>query len=178
MDLRPALLALVIVPGAAGHGVGVHIDRIDRVADGHDIIYAQNVADVAAVAFGAVGDENLVLGDLHAPGAEVVLCNGMAQELVALLRAVALEGLLAGHLVHRFMHGGDDRRDKRQGDVADTHFDELCLRVLRSVGGGAPGDLGEQVAAGQLLIIGVDFSQWYLPPIFYMYSGQSRSSST
>ena len=48
------------VAGVAGHHVGVHIHRIDRIGDGDDVALAEDVEDVAGIAFRAVGNEDLV----------------------------------------------------------------------------------------------------------------------
>ena len=52
--LRPLPRLGVILPRPAGHGVGVHIDRIYRVTHRHHIVHRENVHDVAAVALGAI----------------------------------------------------------------------------------------------------------------------------
>ena len=155
-DVRPALGIRIVVAGAAGHGVGVHVDRIDRIAHGHDVVHGEDIADVAAVALGAVGDEDLVRGDGDVPRGEIVLGDGVAQKGVALLGAVAVEGLGSGEVVYGGVHGGDDGRGERAGDVADAHLDEARFGVRLLVGGGAAGDFREQVAAGQLLVVAID----------------------
>ena len=53
-DVGPTLGLFVPLAGAAGHGVAVDVDGVDRVAHGHDVVEAEDVADVAAVALGAV----------------------------------------------------------------------------------------------------------------------------
>ena len=56
---------------------------------------------------------------------EVVLGDRLAQEVVALLGAVAVERVAAGHLVDGLVHRLDDRGRQRLGDVADAHADDL-----------------------------------------------------
>ena len=68
-----------------------------------------------------------------------------AQEFVADVRAVALEGLAAGHLVGGLVHGADDGGRQRLGHVADAEVDQADVGMgvgerLRP----AP-DLGEQI---------------------------------
>ena len=155
-QVGPPACCRVVVPGPARHGVGVHIDGVHRVAHRHHVVHTEDVPDVAAVALGAVGDEDLIGGDVHTPGPVVVLGNGLPQEVVALLRAVAVEPLGGGHLVHRPVHGGGDGGGQRPGHVADAQPDQLPVRVGLAVGGHPPGDLGKQIAAGQLVVIGID----------------------
>src|SRR5207248_3439920 len=101
--------------------------------------------DIAGVALGAVGDENLVGRDVAAAGLEVVLSDGFAEEVVALLGAVAAEGFAAGHLVDGLVHGLGDGRRQRLGDVADGHAADLGRGVFLGEGGDAAADLGEEV---------------------------------
>ena len=85
-----------------------------------------------------------------------MLGDGVAQKGVALLGPIAVEGLGGGEVVYGGVHGGDDGRGERAGDVADAHLDEARVGVRFLVGGGAPGDFREQVAAGQLLVVAID----------------------
>ena len=157
-DVRPALGGLVVVARAAGHGVGVNVHGVHRVAHGHHVVDVEDVADVAAVGLGAVGDEDLVVGDVDAAVVEVALGDGGAQEVVALLGAVAVERLSLRHVLDGGVHGLNDGRRKRARHVTDAHLDELGLGVRLGVRGGAARDFGEQVAAGEFLVIRVDLS--------------------
>ena len=138
------------VPGPARHGVGVYIHRIDGVAHGHHIVHVEDVPDVAAVALCAVGDEDLLGLDVHAPLLIVELGDGLPQEGIALLGAVAMEALIGPLLVHRLVHGLYHGGDQGAGHVADGQLDDLGLGMGGGVGGDAPGHLGKQIAAGQL----------------------------
>ena len=51
---------------------------------------------------------------------EVVLQDGVAQEVVALLGAVAPESLSGGHLVGSLVDGLDDGRCQWLGDITDA----------------------------------------------------------
>ena len=157
-DVRPALGGFVVVACAAGHGVGIHVHGIHRVAHGYHVVDVQDVADVAAVGLCAVGDEDLVIGDVDAERMEIALGDGGAQEIVTLLGAVAVEGLGLRHVLDGGVHGLDDGRDERTRDVADAHLDELRLGMRLGIRGGTAGDLGEQIAAGKFLVIRVDLS--------------------
>ena len=79
-----------------------------------------------------------------------MLRDGLPQEGVALLRAVAVEALKGAHLVHRLVHRLDDRGGQGTGHVADGQLDDLGLGVGGRIGGDPPGDLREEIAAGQL----------------------------
>ena len=141
----------------AGHDVGVDVDRIDRIGDGDDVVGGEDVQDVAAVALGAVGDEDLVGGDVAAAARKSCLRDGLAQELVALLGAVALEGFAAGHFVQRpcacasMTAGGS-------GSVTSP----MPMRMICASGCAAAKaftraiDLGKEVAGLELEIIVVD----------------------
>ena len=64
---------------------------------------------------------------MNAASHEIVLHDGVAQELVALLRAIAAECVLACHLIHSLVHSLNDRGAERLGYVAYTKTDYLCL---------------------------------------------------
>ncbi len=155
-DVGPALRRLVVEACAAGHGVGVDVDGVDRVAYGDAIVDGEDIADVAAVTLGTVGDEDLVGGNVHAAGREVVLDDGLAQEIVALFGAVAVESVDMGEVVNGGVHGLDNGRRERTRYVADAHLDELDVRMGRGEVGRTMGDLAEEVAAGEFLIVLVD----------------------
>ena len=53
---------------AAGHHIGVQVDRIDRVGDGNANIGGKDFLNVAGVAFGPVADENFIGVDVRATG--------------------------------------------------------------------------------------------------------------
>ena len=156
-QLGPLAQLLLEVTGPAGHGVGIHIHGVDGVTHGHHVVGAEDVADVAAVALGAVGDKDLVGLDIHAPGGIVGLGNGLPQEIVALLGTVAVEALKGTHLIHRLVHGFNDSGGQRPGHITDAQTDHLGLGVLGGVSGQTAGDLRKQIAAGQLEEILVHF---------------------
>ena len=116
---------------------------------------AEDVEDVAGVAFGAVADENFVVGHVAAAVAKIILRDGGAQPFVALFRAVAVERLAHGHFVHGLVHGGDDGGRQRLGHVADAAADEAFggfgIRVAKRLH--APADFGKQITGFELEII-------------------------
>ena len=95
---------------AANHHVRVDIDGIDGVGDTDEVVPVQQFLEVTRVGLRTVVDENLVDVEVDAARQEVVLQNGLTQEVVALLRAIASESLgcshLVGCLVHRLDNGG------------------------------------------------------------------------
>ena len=146
-QLTPPAQGLVKVPCPARHGVGVHIDGVDRVAHGHHVVHAENVPNIAAVALGSVGDKDFAGADGYAAGLVVVLGDCATQELIPLLGPIAVEVLGGGHLVHGGVHGGGDGGGKGPGHIPNAQADEAALRVLRRVGGHAAGNLRKEIAA-------------------------------
>ena len=98
---------------ASRHGVGILVHGIDGVGEGDDGVAAEKLLEVAYVAFRAVADEDLVGVERHAAGEVVVFENGLAEEGVALFRAVAAEGFDAAHFVHGLVQGFDDGGNER-----------------------------------------------------------------
>ena len=143
---------------AASHDIRVEVDRVYRVRDGDLVGRAEDLLDVAAVALGAVADENLVRRDLDAAVRVVVLDDGFRQERVALLRAVAVERLSLRLIVDRLVHGLDADLRQRLRDIADAEADDVGIRVRFLVGGDTARDLREEIAARQLQIVIVNGS--------------------
>ena len=141
---------------AAGHDVGVHVDRIDGVghADG-EAAGGEEFLEVAGVALGAVADEDLVRLDVGAAGLEVGLGDGLAQEVVAELGAVAAEGGVGAHFADGLLHGLDAGGREGASHVADAQANEAGV----GMGGGeladARGDRREQVRGLDLGEMGV-----------------------
>src|SRR6185369_5746618 len=158
------VVALVVgLAGAADHDVGVVVDRVDRVADGHHVVQGEDVQDVGAVALGAVGDEHLL--GLQADTQRLVgfLDDGVDQPVVALLRAVAGEMLGGAQVVHGVVEGLQHGRRQRAGHVADAQADDLGGRVGLGEGAHAAADLGEQVAGFKFQVVVVDLChRWYV----------------
>ena len=80
---------------------------------------------------------------------EVVLQDRLAQEVVALLRAIAPETLLGGHLVGGLVDGLDDGGSQRLCHVADTQTNHVGLRVGGLEGIHLFGDICKQVIVRQ-----------------------------
>ena len=123
------------------------------------LLRAEDVEDVAGVALRAVGDEDLVVGDVDAVRAVVVLRDGVR----AGTRSPApgrsrWKVSRVAHLIHGLVHRVAHRRGQRLGHVADAAADH-ALRRLRICGGEslhAPGDLGKEVAGLELEVVFVE----------------------
>lgn len=135
---------------SSAHDVAVHVDRIDGVGDGHAVVPAQQFADASRVALGAVVDEDFGGREVDAAWGEVVLQDGLDEEVVALFGAVAAEGLRVCHLVHSLVHGFDAGGWQGAGDVADAQADDVLFGMGDLERVHLLGDVGEEVAAGQL----------------------------
>ncbi len=157
-EVEDARVAALVVgrPRAARHHVGVDVDGVDRVGHRDPRVRGEDLLDVSAVLLAAVGDEDLVGGDLDAARAVVVLADRVDQEVVAVLRPVAAEALRARHLVGGPVERGDDRRGQGLGDVADAQADQLRVGVGVGEGRHAAPDLGEEIARRELQIVLVD----------------------
>ena len=146
----------------AGHDVGIHIDRIDRVLQGDFVLVAENVENVCAIAFRAVGHKNFVVGNVQPAVAIIVLRNRAPQKIVALFGAVTVEGFPVAHFVHGLVQGVDDRRRQRFGHIADAAANQAFggSGVLVAKDFNAPGDFREQVARFQFQIMMVQVSHF------------------
>ena len=111
-----------------GHHVGVDIDRIDRISDEHRVVLIEEIQDVAEIRLRTVRDEDLVEGELYAE-LLIIRLNRCLQEIVALLRTVATEGLGHAHLLRCFHHRIDDGLRQRTGDITDPHTDQLTAEL-------------------------------------------------
>ena len=133
------------VSGASAHDVGVDIDGIDGVGDAERVVRSEDVAEVSGVAFCAIVDENLVGVDLDASWCEIVFDDGLAQELIAVLRTVAAERLGAAHLVHGAVQCFDDGGCQGSSDVTDAHADDGGFGVCLLIGCDFLGDVRKKI---------------------------------
>ena len=76
--VAPCLRRRIISPGPARHHVGVHIDRIHRVADRDLVVDTKNLLDISGITLGSVGNEYLVGGDIASPRLVILLRHGAA----------------------------------------------------------------------------------------------------
>ena len=86
----------------------------------------------------------------------VVADQRIVQEAVALLVAVAVEGLLLGLILDRRVQRVDDRGHERAGHVADAQTDDVRLRVCGGILAHLAGDGGEQIALLEIVVILID----------------------
>ena len=159
-EINKPLVGADFVRGASvpGHDVRVHVNGIDGVHDGDEIVVAEDVEDAAAVALRSVGDKNFVVLDVEAPVAVVVLRDGVSEKIVALLGAVASESFARAHVVHGLVECGEDGSRKRFGDVADAAADHVFrgVGILVAEKFHAPRDLGEEVSGAELEVVVVE----------------------
>ena len=94
---------VIEITGAAAHNIGVNINGINRVGDADGAVFSEDIAEVARVALRAVVDKYLVDVDIDAARRKVVVGDGLAQELIAVLRPVTPESFGVGLLVHGLM---------------------------------------------------------------------------
>ena len=98
---------------AAGHDVVVHVDWVDRVGNENRVVLAEQIQQVAQIAFGTVRNEDFRHIQRNAVTGVIVL-DGAAQELIALLAGdIAVEGALVALLLDGFVHGLGHRRRQR-----------------------------------------------------------------
>ena len=71
---------------------------------------AEHIADVSAVALGAVADEHFAGFEEDAAGGVIVFDDGVDQERIALFGPVSVKCILACHFIDRLVHGFDDGR--------------------------------------------------------------------
>ena len=144
--------------GAASHHIAVHVHRIDRVGHGDAIALSKDVEDVAAVALGAVGDEDLIGADLTAAGLEIMRGDRLSQPGVTLLRAIAVEAFGRSHRIDGELHGIAARLRQRFGHVADAESDQGGVGVGSAEGLHPSADFREQVTSFEFEVIAVDLN--------------------
>ena len=136
------------VARVADHDVGINIDGVDGVGDGHAVAGPEDVEDVAAIAFGTVGDENFIVLDFQSAVAEVVLRDGASEKIVALFRSIAAEGVTMAHFIDRGVQRFEAGGGERFGHITDAAADDFGggVRVGFAEGFDAARDFGEEVA--------------------------------
>ena len=157
---------------AAVGDVVIHIGGVHRVRHQHGVVHIEQAQHVGQVALGTVGDEDLILSDLGA-AAGVVALDGLLQEGVALLRAIAVETFLGAHLVGSVMHGLDHALGQRLGHIADAQTDDLLFRVCLLISSHFVGNVHEQVACLQLVVVFVHFHSTF-PRFYHWYNPLSH----
>ncbi len=178
-EVADSLVGAMLIGGSgvSGHDVGIHVDGVDGVGDGDAVTVSEDVEDVGAIAFGAVGDKDLVVGDGESAFAEVVFRDGVAEEVVALFGAVAAEGFAGGHFVDGAVEGGDDGGGEGFGDVADAAADEAAggFGVLVAELADASADFREEVAGFEFEVVVVEVGHGWSGP--GMAAGSQRGGT-
>ena len=120
-QIHEAFIAAVLPTGprVPSHHICVDIDRINRIGDGDLVLVAENVEDVAAIAFRTVRDKNFVVGDLNVVFAIIVLCNFGSKKFVTLFRAIAAKCLAMTQLLDCALHCFNCRARERLRDVTN-----------------------------------------------------------
>ena len=141
---------------AAAHQIAVDVDGIDGVGD-EDGIVAQDIGQIAEIAFGAVPDVDLVGREADAPAA-IGIGDRFADKIVAVFRRIAAEGRLTALLRDRLLHGLCDAGGEGQGHVPDAEADDLAVGM-----GGAEGihprrDFAEEIALLHVKKMSVDLN--------------------
>ena len=157
MDARVSA-AFVGLAGVPGHNVGIDVDGVNRIGDSQAVFMPEDVENVAAIAFGAVRNEDFVISDLDAAVPVIVLSDDVPEKLVALLGAVSAKSGANGHFIDRRMQGRNDRGRQRFGDIANAATDHASGHsgVGFTEGFHAPGNLGKEVTGFEFQIVVVE----------------------
>ena len=86
----------------------------------------------------------------------VVADQRLVQETVALLVAVAVEGLLPGLILYCRVQCVDNRGYERTGHVADAQTDDIRLRVRSGIFTYLAGNSREQIALLEVVVVLID----------------------
>jgi len=141
---------IVCRPRPAGHHIGIHIYRIDRVSHGSHIVQAEDFLQIADVAFGTVADKDFVRRDLRPSCLKVVFGNGFPQKLIALFRTIAAEGLPTAHFPNGLVHGLADGLRQRLRNISDTKSDEGSIGMSLGKSRYTTADFRKQIAGPEL----------------------------
>ena len=92
----------------------------------------------------------------------IVCLDGILQEVIALLWAIAAEALLMAQLIDSGMHRVDGSLRQRQGDIADAHADNRCIRMRCGIVRNLLRDGRKQIALCNIRKIMIHFHRLYL----------------
>ena len=132
--------------------VGVDIGGIGRLGHKRRVDAGKQVEDGAEIVACTARNENFVRVQLDAAHG-IVTADRFLQKRRAALRHISVKRLLLRLIVHRLVHGGNDRVAQRQRHVADTQPQQMRRRVLRRIGVDALLDVIEKIGAFQLVIM-------------------------
>ena len=151
VELKDRLVAINRVTKVTKGGRTFTFAAIVVVGDGNGVIGAEDFLDVAAVALGTVGHEYLVRFD--AQPLIVVLDDFVHQEAVALLRAVAPEGIWGGHFVNSLVHSLNTSLGQRQGNITNAQRNHISLWMSLYKSSSTMGGFPKKIAASQFEIV-------------------------
>ena len=137
--------AIAISATATDHHVRVDVNGIDGIGHTNEVVPVEQFLEVTRIALCTVVDEDLVDIEMNATCQKIVLEDGLAQEIIALLRTVAAEPFDATHLVGRLMHCLDNGRCQRLRHVAYAEGYHVGLGMHHLKGVHLLGNVGEQV---------------------------------
>src|SRR4051812_4396615 len=101
--------------GMTSHHVRVYVDRINGIRNRDAVLMSEDVEDEPAIGFGAVRDEDLIVGDLDAAIAKIMLGDFPAKKFVALVGRITAKSFAMTEFLDRAMHRGDHGRRQRLG---------------------------------------------------------------
>ena len=156
---------------AAVGDVVIHIGGVDGVGHQDGVVRIEQAQDVGQVALGAVADKDLAGLQLDAP-ARIIALDGLAQEIVALLGAVAVEAFGGAHLLDGGGHGLHHAFGQGTGDIPDAHADDVAAGMGLLVLGHPAVDLHKEIAFLQFAVMMVHLhSQRVLSAIWWFNDG-------
>ena len=142
-------------PSMTGHHVGVDVNRVNRIDDSDTILMAKNIQNIAAIAFGTVGDKNLIVFDIQIPLAIVVFRDGVTKKLIPLFWPITAERVPARKFIDRPMHRVDHCRGERFRNIPDAAADQRLsqFRIFLAELTNSASDLRKKVAGFQFEIM-------------------------
>ena len=146
-DIAPARCLIIIFTCTACHDVGIHINRINRIADRDHIILLENFLNIAGIALGAVGNKDLIIRDFTASCSVIILRNRVTQKFVAEVGRVAAKGLRPAHFIDSLVQCLNNRGRQRLRHIADSHTDQRSIRMLRHICVRLLRNRGKQIAS-------------------------------
>ena len=122
------------------------------------IICAKDFLNIAAIALGAVADEDFIAFYFNATSLVIVLDNGIGEETVTLFRPIAAEGIGAGQFIYGLVHSLNAGRRQGLGNIANAQANDICFRISFLKGCHSAGDFRKEITAGEFQVIVIDCS--------------------
>ena len=70
------------------------------------------------------------------------------------------------HFIRCFVHGFDDGRNERLGNIADAHADDVVIRMRLRIGGDFLCDGQKQIAFLKVCVVLVEFHAGFFPSFY------------